>query len=81
MSKVIAIDGKAKKDQERKESMLEVLKVIEQQIEEGNIKEFVACSMNEDGKAQVHASCLDLVGGVGMFEVGKHLLIESDRML
>ena len=80
MNNVIAIDAKAKKDQERKESMLEVLKVIEQQIEEGKIKEFVACSMNEDGEAQVHASCLDLVGGVGMFEVGKHLLIESDRM-
>ena len=80
MNNVIAIDAKAKKDQERKESMLEVLKVIEQQIEEGKIKEFVACSMNEDGEAQIHASCLDLVGGVGMFEVGKHLLIESDRM-
>lgn len=80
MNNVIAIDAKAKKDQERKESMLEVLKVMEQQIEEGKIKEFVACSMNEDGEAQIHASCLDLVGGVGMFEVGKHLLIESDRM-
>lgn len=81
MNNVIAIDAKAKKDQERKESMLEVLKVMEQQIEEGKIKEFVACSMNEDGEAQIHASCLDLVGGVGLFEVGKHLLIESDRLL
>jgi hypothetical protein len=81
MNNVISIDAKAKKDQERKDSMLEVLKVIEQQINDGTIKEFVACSMNEEGEAQVHASCLDLVGGVGMFEVGKFLLIESDRML
>ena len=79
MNNVIAIDAKAKKDQERKESMLEVLKVMEQQIEEGKIKEFVACSMNEDGEAQIHASCLDLVGGVGLFEVGKHLLIAVDQ--
>jgi hypothetical protein len=78
---VVALDPKAKKDQERKESMLEVLSVIKQQIEDGEIKEFVACSMNEEGEAQVHASCLDLVGGVGLFEVGKHLLIESDRLL
>lgn len=78
---VVALDPKAKKDEERKESMLEVLAVMKQQIEEGKIKEFVACSMDEDGEAQVHASCLDLVGGVGMFEVGKHLLIESDRLL
>ncbi len=78
---VVALDPKSKKDQERMESMLEVLAVIRQQIEEGKIKEFVACSMNDDGEAQVHASCLDLVGGVGLFEVGKHLLIESDRLL
>lgn len=78
---VVALDPKAKKDQERKESMLEVLEEMRRQIEEGEIKEFVACSMSEDGEAQIHASCLDLVGGVGLFEVGKHLLIESDRML
>ena len=78
---VVALDPKSKKDEERKESMLEVLAVIKQQIEAGTIKEFVACSMNDDGEAQVHVSCLDLVGGVGMFEVGKHLLIESDKLL
>jgi len=78
---VVSIDPKLKKDEERKESMLEVLDEIRRQVEEGEIKEFVACSMNEEGEAQIHASCLDLVGGVGLFEVGKHLLIESDRML
>lgn len=77
---VVPIDPKQKKDDERKQSMLDVLAEMRQQIEEGEIKEFVACSMNEDGDAQIHASCLDLVGGVGMFEVGKHLLIESDKM-
>lgn len=79
--KVIPIDTKSKKEEERKEAMLEVIEEIKRQIEQGEIKEFVACSMNDDGDAQIHASCLDLVGGVGLFEVGKHLLIESDRML
>lgn len=78
---VVAIDPKAKKDEERKESMLEVLNEMRRQIEEGEIKEFVACSLNDNGDAQIHASCLDLVGGVGLFEVGKHLLIESDKLL
>lgn len=78
---VVSIDPKLKKDEERKQSMLEVLAEIRRQVEDGEITEFVACSMNEDGEAQIHASCLDLVGGVGLFEVGKHLLIESDRML
>ena len=77
---VVSIDPKFKKDEERKEAMLEVLAEIQKQVSEGQITEFVACSLNEDGDAQVHASCLDLVGGVGLFEVGKHLLIELDEM-
>ena len=78
---VVTLDPKVKKDEERKQSMLDVLAEIQRQIESGEIREFVACSMNDDGEAQIHASCLDLIGGVGLFEVGKHLLIESDRML
>jgi hypothetical protein len=76
---VVVLDSKQKKDEERKAEMLEVLDAIKEQIEEGKIKEFVACSLNDEGDAQVHASCLDLVGGVGLFEVGKHLLIELDQ--
>ncbi len=78
---VVSIDPKLKKEQERKESMLEVLAEIKRQVEDGEIIEFVACSMSDDGEAQIHASCLDLPGGVGLFEIGKHLLIESERML
>lgn len=76
---VVTLDPKTKRD-ERKEALLEVLAEIKQQVDDGKIKELVACSLNEDGEAQIHASCLDLVGGVGLFEVGKHLLIESDKM-
>jgi hypothetical protein len=78
---VVSLDPKQKKDEERKESMLEVLAEIQRQIDEGEITEFVACSLRRDGDAQVHASCLDLVGGVGLFEVGKHLLVQTDQML
>jgi len=76
---VVALDPKLKKDEERKSAMLEVLTEMKTQIEQGKITEFVACSLNEEGDAQVHASCLDLVGGVGLLEVGKHLLIELDQ--
>lgn len=77
---VVSLDPKLKKDEERKASMLEVLSEIQRQVEGGKITEFVACSLDDNGDAQVHASCLDLVGGVGLFEVGKHLLIELDEM-
>ena len=76
---VVTLDTKLKKEEERKAAMLEVLSAIKAQIDEGRIKEFVACSLNDDGDAQIHASCLDLVGGVGLFEVGKHLLIKMNE--
>ena len=76
---VVTLDPKSKKDAEIKQSMLEVLDEMRRQVEQGEIVEFVGCSLNIDGDAQIHASCLDLVGGVGLFEVGKHLLIELDQ--
>jgi hypothetical protein len=75
---VISIDPKAKQRDERKLAMLEVLEELKRQVEEGVIEEFVACSMNVEGEAQIHASCLDVAGGVGMFEIGKHLLIRHE---
>jgi hypothetical protein len=54
------------------------LKKMRKQVEEGRIKEFVACSSDQDGDIQIHASVLDLPGGVGLFEIGKHMLIQHD---
>jgi CCR4-NOT transcriptional regulation complex NOT5 subunit len=78
---VVAFDPKEKEETRRKQEMLDVLSEIQRQVEQGEIKEFVACSLRADGDAQIHASCLDLVGGVGLFEVGKHLLIENDQIM
>jgi hypothetical protein len=71
---IISIDSKTKQSQ-RKAEMLEVLEEIKKLVENDEVSEFVACSQGDHG-LQIHASCLDTVGGIGMFEVGKHLLIE-----
>ena len=75
---VITMDPKGKQREERKEALLEVLEEIKRQIEEGTIEEFVGCSMSSEGEAQIHASCFDVAGGVGLFEIGKHLLIQHE---
>ena len=75
--KVISIDPKVKLDEQRKSEMLEVLDEMKRMVETGEIEEFVACS-NGQGECKIHASCLDGVGGVGLFEVGKHLLIQHE---
>ena len=74
---VITLDPAAKEAELRKNELLEVVDEIRRQVEEGEIKELVACSMDKNGLAQIHASVLDLPGGVGLFEMGKVMLINS----
>lgn len=75
---VVSIDPKARKSEHRKQEMLEVIDVLRTMIESGEIEEFVACSQGNGGECQIHVSCLDAVGGIGMFEVGKNMLITHE---
>lgn len=75
--KVVSIDPKNTHDQQRKLEMLEVLEELRQQIQQGNIEEFVTVSQGDTHGYQIHASCLDAVGGIGLFEIGKIILIEK----
>lgn len=77
MENVFTFNPKARAEEDRKKELLEVVNFVRKEIEEGRIKEFVACSMTNDGDVQIHVSTLDLPGGVGLFEIGKHLLIEK----
>jgi len=79
---VISINDHRKEkiqDDEQKKAMLDVLDFMRKEIESGDIKEFVACSMDNDGIAQIHVAAMDLPGSVGLFEIGKHLLIQTEN--
>ena len=75
---VVTLDPKAKQEEQRKQALLEVIDEMKKQIEEGKIKEFVACSIDEDSECQIHVCSLDLPGSIGLFEIGKHLLIQAE---
>jgi hypothetical protein len=75
--KVVSIDPKSNHEEKRKADMLEVLEQMRQMVESGEIEEFVACSTGE-GECKIHASVLDLPGGVGLFEIGKHMIITME---
>lgn len=61
----------------RKADLIEVLDEIRARIEAGEITEFVASSINSEGDVQIHASVRDIAGGVGLFEIGKKIFIET----
>lgn len=78
---VVSINSKRKEvvqEEEQKQSMLAVLDYMRKAVEEGDIKEFVACSIDADGICQIHVSAMDLPGSIGLFEIGKHLLIAQE---
>jgi hypothetical protein len=78
---VISINDHRKEkiqDDEQKKAMLDVLDFMRKEIESGEIKEFVACSLDDEGVCQIHVAAMDLPGSVGLFEIGKHLLISNE---
>lgn len=74
--KVISINDKS--DAKRKNDLLETIDHIRKQIETGEIEEFIATSVGKDGDVQIHACVNDFMGAVGLFEIGKHILISQE---
>lgn len=78
---VVSINTKRKEqlvEEEQKKAMLQVIDFIKDSIEKGDIKEFVACSIDNDGECQIHVAAMDLPGSIGLFEIGKHILISGE---
>ncbi len=76
--KIVSIDPRESEKQKIKADLLEVLNEIREQIESGDIVEFVAVSMCEDGEPQIHSMVSDLTTAVGMYEIGKHMIIQQE---
>jgi DNA polymerase/3'-5' exonuclease PolX len=76
---VISINPKAEKEQKEREQLLEVIDGVRAMIESGEIKEFVMCSLDTNNECQIHVCSADLVGAVGMFEIGKTILITQEN--
>lgn len=77
---IVTLDPKTSKEEQRKQDLLEVLDEMRKQVKAGKIREFVACSIDVDSECQIHVSAQDLPGAIGLFEIGKHLLVQSEAM-
>lgn len=78
---VVSINSKRREqiiEEEQKKAMLQVIDFMKDAIEKGEVKEFVACSIDDDGICQIHVAAMDLPGSIGLFEIGKHLLINGE---
>jgi hypothetical protein len=73
---VISINDKT--DAKKKADLLEILDHLRAEIENGSIEEFVASSIHEDGEVQIHVASKDFIGAIGLFEIGKTILISRE---
>lgn len=75
---VISIGDRGEK--RRKQNLLEVLANLQQQIESGDVNEFVIASVDKDGEVAIHACVDDFLGGVGLIEIGKQILMAQQQV-
>ena len=61
----------------RKADLINILDEMRSRIESGEIQEFVATSLDAEGEAQIHALVEDVAVGVGLFEIGKNILLNQ----
>ena len=85
--KIVSINDAPKKSEEvdikidfqekRKTELLDILNHMKEQIEAGEIQEFTATSLDKNGEAQIHCYVGDVAVGVGLFEIGKNILMNQ----
>jgi hypothetical protein len=67
------------KEQTQKEDyqkdLLEIVDSFRKMIVDGEIIEFAISSLDIEGEIVITTCCKDLLGGVGLFEMGKHTLM------
>jgi len=76
---VVHLKSKEEKFKEqRTEELLDVVDTVRNMIINGSITEFAAVSLDNNGEVAIHVSALDSVAAIGMYEIGKALLMERN---
>jgi hypothetical protein len=73
---VVGIGDKKKK--KMKDDLLEILDGFRTMIENGDIEEYVISAIDSTGDIQITVAAKDTVGAVGMFEMGKHIMLQHN---
>lgn len=75
--KIVNIDPANEQKKKHREDVCDLFDQMKTMAAQGEIDEFVAVSIGEDGDIKLHAVCKDFLGGVGLFEIGKKIFIEQ----
>jgi DNA polymerase/3'-5' exonuclease PolX len=79
--KIVSMDAAKDLAEKQKKDLLEVLDTMRDLVEKGEMKELVCASIDSEGEVSIHVCVKDFLGALGMFELGKKLLIEEQGYL
>ena len=75
---VVSLVAKADKAIDKyQEELLDVALNFYDMVKDKQVKEFVISYVTDDGDILISTCCKDLVGGVGLFELGKSALLNQ----
>lgn len=75
--KIVELNPIQRREARTTDAIVEVIEEMLERARNGDMREFVAVSLDGEGEAVIHASCNDIAGGVGLYEIGKHILISQ----
>jgi hypothetical protein len=78
--KVITLETKDEKIKKQdRNDFLEIIDTFRERFVNGELDEFVISCLDAEGEAEIYVASQDLVGAVGMFELGKEALLSQYR--
>jgi len=77
---VISLVAKADKASDKyQEELMDVAISFYDIVKDKKVKEFVIAFVSDEGDVMINTCCKDLVGGVGLFELGKNTLLNQTQ--
>jgi hypothetical protein len=78
--KIVPLETKEERNKkENRDDFLDIIDTFRQRFIDGDVNEFVISCLDEEGEVEVYIASQDLVGAVGMFELGKEALFSQYR--
>lgn len=77
-SKVVRISDADDTERRKIEDRVFILEQFIEKVEAGEVVEFVISAAGPDGSVEVSMYSQDFLGAVGMFEVGKHIIMGAE---
>ena len=77
------VNFKSKDEEESKkniEYMLSIIDTFRTQVENGEVQEFIISYMDSNNNVEVSANCKDVVGAIGIIEMGKQIILQQSMM-